>query len=177
MLLDQILGPESLAGKALRAPSGVFTGPEEAGNVIGADGFNNAEVLAAEVPAANGVCTARSLAKMYAATIGEVDGVRILPETQRAAATEVQTSGPDKVLFFESRFGLGFMLSSPFTPMGGPRGFGHYGAGGSVGYADPDAALAFGFVMNQMTPNLVGDPRTAALTKAAYDAVGATTPG
>ena len=60
--------------------------------------------------------------------------------------------------------------SVPLT--GRPGSFGHYGAGGSVGYADPAAGVGYGYVMNQMTANLVGDPRTVGLTEALYEAVG-----
>jgi CubicO group peptidase (beta-lactamase class C family) len=49
------------------------------------------------------------------------------------------------------------------SPFAGDRGFGHYGAGGSVGFADPDRRLAVGYVMNKMHFGLAGDPRTAAL--------------
>jgi CubicO group peptidase (beta-lactamase class C family) len=165
----QLLGQNTLLGRALSAPSGVFSNEDGMLDVVR---WNEARVLGAEIPAANGVCTARSLARMYAATIGEVDGVRVLGEDQRKRAVESLTTGPDQVMFFESKFGLGFMLSSAFSPYGGPNGFGHAGAGGSVGFADPDVAVGFGYVMNQMTANLVGDPRTVGLTESLYEAVG-----
>jgi CubicO group peptidase (beta-lactamase class C family) len=150
--------------------------------LIGGDGpldisrFNDQRVLAAEIPAANGVGNARSLARMYAALIGEVDGIRLLSPEQLARATECQTTGPDKVMFFESKFGLGFMLAGVMSSYGGPRGFGHTGSGGSMGYADPDAGLGYGYVMNQMTANMIGDARTVGLTEACYEAVGARVP-
>ena len=50
---------------------------------------------AAEVPAANGICDARSLARMYAALVGEVDGIRLLTTDQVKRATTQQTSGPN----------------------------------------------------------------------------------
>jgi len=167
-MMEQIMGPGTLLGRALMAPSGVFMG----GTMSDMSTWNTAAVLAAQVPAANGVCTARSLAKMYAAVLDEVDGVRLLSDDQVRRAREVQTSGPDQVLFFESKFGLGFMCSSPFSPYGGPNGFGHAGAGGSVGFADPDVGIGFGYVMNQMTGNIVGDPRTIGISEALYEAVG-----
>lgn len=174
MVLDQLLGPDSLVGKALRAPSGVLIGDD---GVLSISRFNEQRVLAAEIPAANGVGNARSLARMYAACIGEVDGVRLLSPEQLARATECQTTGPDKVMFFESKFGLGFMLSGAFSSYGGPRGFGHTGSGGSMGYADPDAGIGYGYVMNQMMPNMIGDARTVGLTEACYEAVGTHVPG
>jgi CubicO group peptidase (beta-lactamase class C family) len=126
----------------------------------------------AEVPAANGICTARALAQMYAATIGDAGGVRLLaPETVRAA-TETQSEGRDRILLFPTRFGLGFMLNSAFSPLLGPRSFGHAGAGGSLGFADPDAGVGFGYVMNQMQQNLAGDPRTIGLIAAVRECLG-----
>ena len=64
------------------------------------------------------------------------------------------------------------MLTSLFSPYGGPRAFGHAGAGGSLGFADPETGIAFGYVMNRMQQNLSGDPRTLGLTDACYKAVG-----
>ena len=157
-LWEQFLGPETLTGRALNLGS-TFAGRET---------WNLPQVHAAEVPAANGITDARSLSRMYAALIGEVDGVRLLrPDTVERARTRL-TQGPDKVIFFETAFGLGFMLSSDFSPYGGPGGFGHAGAGGSVGFADPEAGVAFGYVMNKMQANLAGDPRTVGLIEAVY---------
>jgi CubicO group peptidase (beta-lactamase class C family) len=139
--------------------------------------FNRPEVRAAELPAANGVSTARSLARLYAAVIGEVDvdGTVVGPlldADQLAAATALQTTGPDQVLMFETQFGLGFMKSCTFSPYGSTQGIGHSGAGGSMAFADPDNGVAFGYVMNRMLANLAGDPRTTGLVQAVYDAIG-----
>jgi CubicO group peptidase (beta-lactamase class C family) len=65
------------------------------------------------------------------------------------------------------------MTSSPFSPYGGPRSFGHAGAGGSVGFADPENAIGFGYVVNRMMTNLSGDPRSRGLVAAVYEAIGA----
>jgi CubicO group peptidase (beta-lactamase class C family) len=163
--LEALLGPGSLLIKALGGTSSLAL----AGNGV----FNQPEVRAAELPAANGVTNARSLAKMYAAVIGPVDGLGpLLTPEQTAAASTTQTSGSDRVLMMETTFGLGFMTSSPFSPYGGPRAFGHAGAGGSVGFADPENGLGFGYVMNRMMTNLSGDPRTRGLVSAVYDAIG-----
>jgi CubicO group peptidase (beta-lactamase class C family) len=120
----------------------------------------------AEVPAANGICTARSLARMYAGVIGEVDGIRVLSPDTVTAASQTQSEGPDRILVFPTRFGLGFMLNSAFSPMLGDTSFGHAGAGGSLGFADPESGVAFGYVMNRMQQNLAGDPRTIGLVEA-----------
>lgn len=159
-MLELLLGPDNLAGKALSAPGGA-AGDEQI--------WNDPRTWAAQIPAANGVTNAPSLARMYAALVGEVDGVRLLDEATLNEAIEPQVEGPDSVLMFPIPFGLGFMRHSQFSPFAGPRSFGHYGAGGSVGFADPDRRLAVGYVMNQMHFGLAGDPRTAALI-AAIDA-------
>ena len=128
--------------------------------------FNRPELHAAELPAANGIGTARSLARLYAATIGEVDGIRVLDEGTVASATVEQSTGPDAVLALDTRFGSGFFLPSPFSPLMGPRSFGHAGAGGSLAFADPDAGVGFAYVMNQMQQGLSADPRPASLVNA-----------
>ncbi|MBA3742709.1 serine hydrolase [Sporichthya sp.] len=120
----------------------------------------------AQIPAANGMSNARSLARMYAACTGEVDGVRLLaPETLHAAVLP-QSEGIDRVLTYQSRFGLGFQLPSASRPMSGPNCFGHYGLGGSTGFADLDRGFTFGYVVNQMRSSSAPDPRSSALITA-----------
>jgi len=165
--IARLLGPDALLLKAL---GGSTTYPLTAEGV-----FNRPDVRAAELPAANGVTNARSLARMYAAAVGSVDGSDrgpLLSAEQVAAASSTQTSGNDRVLFFETTFGLGFMTSSPFAPYGGRHAFGHAGAGGSVGFADPEHGIGFGYVMNRMMTNLSGDPRSRGLVSAVYEAIG-----
>jgi CubicO group peptidase (beta-lactamase class C family) len=128
--------------------------------------FNERAFHAAEIPAANGITNARSLARMYAACIGEVDGVRLLEPKTVEAATRVQSAGDDLVLGYETRYATGFQLSFPFRPMAGEGSFGHYGMGGSVGFADPTRGIAFAYVMNQMLPSGGVDPRTRSLVEA-----------
>lgn len=159
-MLDLLLGPGNLAGRALSAPGGAARDP---------DIWNDPRTWAAELPAAGGITNAEGLARMYAALVGEVDGVRLLDEHTLNAAIEPQVEGPDAVLVFPLPFALGFMRHSDVSPMLGGRSFGHYGAGGSVGLADPDRGVAVGYVMNQMHFGLAGDPRTAGLL-AAVDA-------
>jgi CubicO group peptidase (beta-lactamase class C family) len=166
-MLDQLLGPGSLMVKAL--------GGTTALPFAGDGAFNKPEVLAAELPGANGVTNARSMARMYAATFGPIEGSDagpLLTPSQVAAASTTQTSGNDRVLFLETTFGLGFMTSSVFAPFGGARSYGHAGAGGSVGFADPENGLGCAYVMNRMMTNLSGDPRSRGLIAAVYDAIG-----
>jgi CubicO group peptidase (beta-lactamase class C family) len=128
--------------------------------------FNDPAFLAAEVPAANCVTNARSLARMYAACIGEVDGVRLfLPHTVANAMRE-ESAGEDLVLGYTTRYSTGFQLPFPFRPMAGRGSFGHYGMGGSVGFANHGLGISFAYVMNQMLPSGGVDPRPAALVEA-----------
>ena len=151
--LRAMAAPDSLTMRALNPTRPPFS-------------FNSRAVHAGELPAANAIATARSLAKLYAATVGEVHGQRILSPGTVAAATVVQSDGPDDVLLVPTRFGSGFMLASPTSPLLGESSFGHSGAGGSLAFADPDAEVGFAYVMNQMQQNLAGDPRPAALIDA-----------
>jgi CubicO group peptidase (beta-lactamase class C family) len=163
-MFKSFLGPETPLGKALFAPGFALAD---------ADIWNSRAMRAAEVPAANGVTDARSIARMYAACIDEVDGVRLLTPSQVADATRQRTEGPNHVLMdMDIQFGLGFMLHSSAIPLGGPSSFGHFGAGGSLGWADPDADLSFGYVMNRMDIGLAGDPRSYDLVSACYDCAG-----
>ena len=128
---------------------------------------------AAEIPSANGHATARAVARVYAALAagGAVDGVRILrPETIDEAIAEA-SAGIDFVLGRPSRFGLGFQLTQPERPLGpNPRTFGHFGAGGSLSFADPDLGLAFGYTINHSGPRWQ-NPRNRALIDAVYAAL------
>ena len=135
--------------------------------------FNTRAWRAAEIPSSNGHATARALARIYGmlALGGELDGKRYLkPETIGNAIVE-QSSGPDAILINPNRFGLGFALNNEFRPFSpNERSFGHNGLGGSTGFADLDAKIGFGYVMNLfITPTLkVPDMRWPALAEAVY---------
>lgn len=127
------------------------------------DAVNTRAWRAAEIPAVNGHGTARALARIYGALArgGEIDGVRILRPQTLARATTEQVSGPERLFCgaVSMRLGLGFVLSdaghrySRLSP--NPRAFGHAGGGGSLGMADPDRAIGFGFTMNNMQASMV----------------------
>ena len=152
-------GPDSLTARVMSGPSGLFAYDEM---------WNRPDVLQAEMPSSNGVGSARALARFYAALVGEVDGIRVLePETVRAACV-VQAQGPDRVIFFPSCFGLGFSLQPMVAPGAGSQAFGHPGAGGSLGFADPAAKLGVGYVTTRMKFDPTGDERTKALVAAVY---------
>lgn len=132
---------------------------------------NTRDFHVAEIPAGNGITDARSLARMYASLIGDgVDGVRLLSdETVRKASTE-ESNGRDEVLQIATRFGLGFSLDQEGS-LGREGAFGHGGAGGSLGFADPEAGIGFGYVMNQMQLVAGDDPRTLTLIAAAHESL------
>jgi len=128
----------------------------------------------AEIPGANGHATARAIATIYgAAANGTLPSLGA--ESVERCRSE-QSRGPDAVLRVSTRMGLGFMLPQPgiegafFGPS--DRAFGHPGAGGSLGFADPEARLGFGYVMNRMGPYILLDPRATRLVDAAYAALG-----
>ena len=142
-------------------------------NPPGLSGFgtvNTRAWRAAEMPSTNGHASARAVARIYSvlACGGAIDGVRLLrTETIERAIAEA-SSGPDLVLRRPSRFGLGFQLTQPERPLGtNPRSFGHFGAGGSLGFADPDEQLAFAYTMNQPGPRWQ-NPRNRGLIDAVY---------
>ena len=99
-----------------------------------------------------------------------------LPASEHARVASFIWPGPppaeqDLVLHRPSRFGLGFQLTQPERPIGpGQATFGHFGAGGSLGFADPESGVAFGYVMNQMGPRWQ-NPRTRALVDAVYESL------
>jgi CubicO group peptidase (beta-lactamase class C family) len=114
------------------------------------------------IPAANGLFTARSLARMYAAlaAYGTLDGVRILSEATVRRASEIQTRAPDRVLMLPMHWRLGY--HSAFTTLGRVRtGFGHFGYGGSGAWACPERQLAVAMVTNRVGGSPFGDWRIA----------------
>jgi CubicO group peptidase (beta-lactamase class C family) len=155
----ELLGSSSLSVRVMNGPSDLFRYDEM---------WNRPEILAAEMPSSNGVADARSLARLYAAVIGLVDGVRLLAPATLSAACIPHSEGPDRVILVPSRFGAGFGLPPFLSPACGARAFGHAGAGGSLAFADPDAEIGFGYVMNEMRFEPHGDPRATSLVEAVY---------
>ncbi|MDQ0961245.1 CubicO group peptidase (beta-lactamase class C family) [Streptomyces sp. B4I13] len=136
---------------------------------------NDAAYRAAALPASNGIATADGLARFYASLIGEVEGgVRLLrPETVELARGE-QSSGPDRVLVVNTRFGLGPMLHGTASPLLSPGAFGHPGRGGALGLADPESGIAFAYVTNGFRTSVTADPRAQALLRALRTATATT---
>jgi CubicO group peptidase (beta-lactamase class C family) len=102
---------------------------------------------------------------------GTLDGYELVSRDALAQATEESVVGNDRVLERQSRFGLGFQLPLPERPIGrSPRGFGHFGAGGSLGFCDPADGLAFGYVTSDMGPRWQ-NPRNRGLSEAVYSSL------
>jgi len=168
-------GSFNIFAEAMRNPDSLtartFTNPP---SLMRSTTVNSHEWRAAEIPAANGHCDARSLARLYAmlAGGGTLDGVRTISlEGARLCAVE-QSRGDDLVLLVPTRFSAGFMMATPDAPYGpNPDAFGHPGAGGALGFADPIANVGFGYVMNRMGPNILVDPRATALIDAFYESL------
>ncbi len=136
---------------------------------------------AAEVPGGAGITNATSLSRLYAGLVGTVEGGPprpLLTREQMERARTVLTFGADQVFAsvgfaLRQHIGLGFWRSGPAAPFGGEGSFGHGGAGGSYGFADPEHGLAVGYVMNKMSAGVLGDPRAPGILGALYAALGA----
>jgi len=136
----------------------------------GAGVVNTEAWRTAEHPSTNMHATARGVARLYEALAagGRVGGVDVVDRDVLEEATREVASGPDVVLERPSRFGLGFQLTMPERPIGrSARGFGHFGAGGSVGFCDPGHRLAFAYVTSDMGPRWQ-NPRNRGLADAVW---------
>ena len=154
--------PESLLGKAMAQ--------------ISPAAFNTERFRAAEIPSINGIGTPRSVARLFdgLAAGGVLDGRRFLGTDALAAATTEQWHDTEILLGHTRRMALGFALGLPgHLAMGpSPRAFGHTGAGGAIGFADPDAGLGFAYAPNHMYSGPGISPRLVALVDALYGALG-----
>lgn len=130
---------------------------------------NKPEWRRMQQPAVNGHGNARSLAGFYT---GLLDG-RLLESGLLSELTREHAVGEDKTLLTRTRFGLGCMLDQPDVANAtygmGARAFGHPGAGGSIGFADPERDVAFGFVTNNLGPFVLMDPRAQKLARLLAD--------
>jgi CubicO group peptidase (beta-lactamase class C family) len=135
---------------------------------IGSFDFGAERTLRVTIPAANGLFTARALARMYAALAngGEIDGIRLLSRRTLARATQVQNPPPRRMVIpFDMRWRLGY--HSITTSRGVPRhAFGHFGFGGSGGWADPHRQLAAAYIVNGGMGTSFGDLRIVRISGA-----------
>jgi CubicO group peptidase (beta-lactamase class C family) len=131
-------------------------------------GFNDPRVQTAGFAAAGGVGTASALGKIWSATIGPTDGVRLLEDDTISALTRVRSEGPGA---FDSpppyqRWGVGVELASDASPHLSDGTFGHGGAGGQGAFADPETGIALGYLRNRLDVVNSVDPILAALKEA-----------
>jgi CubicO group peptidase (beta-lactamase class C family) len=162
-LIKKVLWPWSLLRKSMMIPSGLD--------------WNDRLTLDVELPAGNGVGTARAMARAYSAFAEGGAELGITPETfARVTAPPVVARPKDEVLGVESYFSLGFLRPGPDVAFGSTeRAFGAPGAGGSFAFADPDAHLGYAYVMNKLDFHLTDDPREKALREAVYRAIARST--
>jgi len=137
--------------------------------------FNTDRFRGAEIPSINGIGTARGVAMLFGglAAGGVLGGRRFVSEEVLGQATTEQWHGTEDLLGHTRRMGLGFALGLPgHLAMGpSPRAFGHTGAGGAIGFADPDAGLGFAYAPNHMYSGGGISPRLQALVDALYAAL------
>jgi CubicO group peptidase (beta-lactamase class C family) len=157
LLKTMMSEPAAMSTRAFTNPPSIMTST------------NKPEWRRMQQPAANGHGNARSLAGFYS---GLLDG-QLLESELLAELTREHVVGEDKTLLTRTRFGLGCMLDQPEVPNAtygmGPRAFGHPGAGGSIGFADPERDVAFGFVTNNLGPFVLMDPRAQKLARLLAD--------
>ncbi|MGH9114103.1 MAG: serine hydrolase domain-containing protein [Acidimicrobiales bacterium] len=159
--LLRVGGPGTLGQRALTL-DGALTVADPDGTP-----FNTRAYHASSMPAGNGISNARSMARLYAACIGDVDGARLFGPATLTEFSRVHAHGPDRVLSMQTRFGLGFGRECELFHFGSDTAIGHYGAGGSAAFADPATGLAFAYTMNYMGSWLGHDRRVTALVSAA----------
>jgi CubicO group peptidase (beta-lactamase class C family) len=158
-LIRKVLNPWSLLRKSMAIPSDVD--------------FNDRRCLEVELPAGNGVGTARAIARAYSAFAEGGAEIGITPETFARPTAAPNVARPhDEVLGIPTYFSLGFARPGPDIGFGSsPRAFGAPGAGGSFAFADPDARLGYAYVMNKLDFWLMDDPREKALRDTVYRAM------
>ena len=153
LLMAMMKEPASMSTRAFTNPPSIMTST------------NKPQWRRMEQPAANGHGNARSLAGFYS---GLLDG-RLLGPEMFAELTREHSVGEDKTLRTQTRFGLGCMLDQPQVGNAtyglSAKAFGHPGAGGSIGFADPQREVAFGFVTNTLGPYVLMDPRVQKLVQ------------
>ena len=150
----------------------------------GGHSANSPESHQAQIGGAGGIANARALSKMFMplANNGVVQGQRYYSEAAVIRMGQVSMATQlDAVLLMPTRFSLGFMKSmdnrtnkpgNTESFIIGDRAFGHVGAGGSTGFADPDCQLAFGYAMNKMSSGILLNNRGQSLVDAAYKSLG-----
>ena len=160
-----MLNPRSITARA-------FSNPKVLGVI---PMYNKREMQRLELPAANGIGQVRSIAKAYGefATGGETLGITASTMKELMEPAKTPPEGMmDQVLRIPTSFSLGYCKPSPAMQFGSSsKAFGTPGAGGSFGFADPDAGIGFAYAMNRSGFYLIDDPREVALRNAVYESV------
>jgi hypothetical protein len=160
---------EELEGDALMTMKSYFNPPGYSSLGL----MNTDRWRSALIPSTNGHGTAEGVCRIYSALL-QPDFV--VSQELLAEATVAQSSGYCPILGEDVAFGLGFKPTSIRRPFGpNPRSFGHFGTGGALGFADPDSGVAFGYVMNQVTPRWQST-RNRALIDATFESLGSRVP-
>ena len=162
----------SITNRAFSSPTGLFT----------VYSMNTPPARMGSFAGFGGIGTASALAKFYAMLAGggtHAGSVLIAPGAV-AAMSAMLVNGFDLVLQMETAFSAGYM-QDPVTAAGeklrvtlGPslRAFGQVGAGGSLAFADPDRGIGFAYVMNQMEPGILPNPKSLLIIKKMYEVLG-----
>jgi CubicO group peptidase (beta-lactamase class C family) len=137
----ELFTPGSISARAFTV-SGAMVDPHLDGHFL----FNSPRFHATPQPAGNGISNARSLAKLYAACLQRVDGVRVLDDDTLVECMRPRVHGRDEVTGVDSTVGLGMLLSCDLHPMMGPGSFGHHGSAGSLAFAHQPSGTAFAYV-------------------------------
>ncbi len=135
--------------------------------------YSDRHCLEIEIPAGNGVGTARGIARAYSAFAEGGGELGVGPETMaRLTASPTAMPATDEVLGTPTCFSLGYIRPGPEVAFGSsPSSFGAPGAGGSFGFADPDAHLGYAYVMNKLDYYMLDDPREKSLRDAIYRSI------
>jgi CubicO group peptidase (beta-lactamase class C family) len=148
------INPESKSGRSVLAGAHGSLFADELGQPRFADFMNTPDVLASEIGALGATATARALARTYMAL---ADGEDLVSRASVERFRTEQVCGHDAVMGVPTRWAVGYSLEPPALvpgapPMHGPDdgAFGHMGAGGQIGFADPEARVAVGFVRNHL---------------------------
>jgi CubicO group peptidase (beta-lactamase class C family) len=158
-----MLNPRSLTARTFANPAILST----------INSYNEPRIQCIEIPAVNGIGTARSIAKAYGEFATGGRGLGLKPETLQALcepARPPRDGSYDQVLHVDSSFSLGYLKPFPLARFGRDdnRSFGTAGAGGSFGFADPTSEIGYAYVMNKSGFYLFDDPRELSLRKAVY---------
>jgi CubicO group peptidase (beta-lactamase class C family) len=131
---------------------------------------NHTDVLGADIPA-GGTVTARAVSRMYAALLGEVDGVRLISPERLRKVSAVAMSGVDEIFGFPTSWGLGYSIGQFMSNAHETTTvFGVGGVGGSHAYADTATGTTFALTKNRLTPSFDTAERVAGIvTKAVAD--------